>query len=47
MSVCKGCHKYKTFKKDCWFYWDEKTECSKFQLNDEDNEHYKIEEEND
>ncbi len=28
--VCKECHAYKQFKEKCWFYWQEKKECSKF-----------------
>jgi hypothetical protein len=39
--VCKECHNFKTFGKDCWFYWDEKKKCSQFKRSVEDNPDYK------
>lgn len=32
-ELCKGCTMFEKFKKECWFYWDDKTFCSQFLTN--------------
>jgi len=29
-GVCRDCWRYKQFKEDCHFFWENKSECSKF-----------------
>ncbi|MBD3312855.1 hypothetical protein GF345_00265 [Candidatus Woesearchaeota archaeon] len=29
-EVCKECASWKIFGSKCWFYWDNKAECSQF-----------------
>jgi len=29
--ICKECIKYKLHKGECWFYWDDKMACSRFE----------------
>lgn len=31
--ICKECNKYKQHKGDCWFFWNEKRACSRFEDN--------------
>jgi len=45
-SVCQGCMSWKVFGHKCYFYWEQKKECSQFRKNQsqeptykEDNEH--------
>ena len=33
-ELCKECWRYKTFKKDCHYFWEEKIECSMFMDNE-------------
>ena len=44
MSICDKCHNYKLFGKDCYFFWYDKRECSKFCINEDDEEHFAREE---
>ncbi|MBI4738533.1 hypothetical protein HY772_03065 [Candidatus Woesearchaeota archaeon] len=27
-AACDGCHSFKAFGKNCWYYWEFKKECS-------------------
>ncbi|MCX8147399.1 MAG: hypothetical protein N3D84_02940 [Candidatus Woesearchaeota archaeon] len=29
-DLCKDCANWKNFREKCWFYWEEKKECSQF-----------------
>jgi len=29
--ICKDCLKYKSHKDKCWFFWNEKRACSRFE----------------
>lgn len=31
LMICKECRKYEQHKDKCWFYWDEKRACSRFE----------------
>lgn len=39
--ICDGCYNWKLFKEKCWFFWEGKTECSKFRSDEDDEGHYK------
>jgi hypothetical protein len=32
-ELCKGCAIFEKFKKECWFYWDDKSFCSQYTSN--------------
>jgi len=30
MALCENCANYKQHKEKCWFYWENKKQCSQF-----------------
>jgi len=40
IGVCKGCWRYETFKENCMYFWENKSECSKFMKHMNDEERY-------
>lgn len=40
IGVCESCWRYQTFKNDCTFFWENKSECSKFLRNQYDEERH-------
>lgn len=41
VGVCKDCWRYQQFKEGCDFFWENKSECSKFMNHQMDEERYK------
>lgn len=41
MGLCDDCFNFKMFGKKCFFYWDEKRECSQFRDAGEDEPKHK------
>ncbi|MEM4336618.1 MAG: hypothetical protein QXG86_01285 [Candidatus Woesearchaeota archaeon] len=40
LGVCADCWRYAQFKEDCYFFWESKSECSKFMKHQLDEERY-------
>ena len=41
VGVCKDCWRYSQFKNECNFFWENKSECSKFMNHQMDEERYR------
>ncbi len=39
-SVCSNCWRYSAFKEKCMYFWENKSECSKFMNHQFDEERY-------
>ena len=40
LGVCENCWRYATFKNKCTFFWENKSECSKFMNHQFDEERH-------
>jgi hypothetical protein len=40
LGVCANCWRYAAFKEDCMFFWENKSECSKFMRHQFDEERH-------
>jgi len=39
-GLCRDCWRWQTFKNNCIYFWDNKSECSKFMKHQMDEERY-------
>jgi len=39
-GVCENCWRYRTFKHECIYFWENKSECSKFLKHQADEDRY-------
>ena len=44
MAVCDKCFSFKVFGAKCWYYWENKKECSQFKRSPEDEAHFESDE---